>query len=174
MPPAPLHAIVVMGVSGVGKTTVAEVLARRLGWGFIDGDAFHPPSNVAKMRSGTPLTDEDRWPWFERLGAEIDRRRSAAERVVLACSALKRAYRKALIGGHRDVCLVYLQGSRDLIMSRLSERKGHYFPPHLLDSQLATLEEPDASERALIVGVENGIDDVVTEIIGKLDRQEAG
>jgi carbohydrate kinase (thermoresistant glucokinase family) len=172
MPPAPLHAIVVMGVSGVGKTTVAEVLAERLGWGFIDGDKFHPTSNVEKMRSGTPLTDADRWPWFERLRAEIDRRRPARERVVLACSALKRAYRKALIGDSRDVYLVHLQGRRELIMSRLSERKGHYFPAHLLDSQFATLEEPDASEHAVVAGVEGSIDDIVTEIIGKLDRKD--
>lgn len=171
MPPAPLHAIIVMGVSGVGKTTVAEVLARKLGWEFIDGDVFHPASNVAKMRSGTPLTDEDRWPWFERLAAEIDRRRPAGRRVVIACSALRRAYRKALIGDHRDVCLVYLRGSRELIMSRLNDRKGHYFPASLLDSQFAALEEPHPAEQALIFGVEGSIEDIVDQIAQELDHR---
>ena len=169
MAPAPLHAIIVMGVSGVGKTTVAEVLARRLEWEFIDGDKFHPASNVEKMRSGTPLTDEDRWPWFERLAAEIDRRRPAHQRVVIACSALKRAYRKALIDGHHDVLVIYLQGSRELIMSRLQDRKGHYFPATLLDSQFAALEEPDAAEHALIAGVEKNIEGIVEEILQRLD-----
>jgi len=171
MPPAPLHAIIVMGVSGVGKTTVAEVLARRLGWEFIDGDAFHPASNVEKMRSGTPLTDEDRWPWFERLAAEIDRRRSAGVRVVIACSALKRAYRAVLVGDRGDVCLVYLRGSRELIMSRLSDRKGHYFPPTLLDSQFAALEEPVPAEQALIFGVEGSIEEIADQIVQKLDHR---
>jgi len=168
MPPA-LHAILVMGVSGVGKTTVAEVLAAKLGWEFIDGDAFHPASNVEKMRSGTPLTDDDRWPWFARLAAEIDRRRPAGEHVVIACSALKRTYRKALVGEDRDVLVIYLQGSRELIMSRLNERKGHYFPASLLDSQFAALEEPDTSEHALIAGVEKNIDGLVEEILQRLD-----
>jgi len=170
MPTGPLHAIIVMGVSGVGKTTVAEVLAKRVGWAFLDADKFHPAGNVEKMRSGTPLTDDDRWPWFERIATEIDRRRAAGEPIVIACSALKHAYRKALIRRQSDVRLVYLRGSRELIMSRLEQRKGHYFPANLLDSQFATLEEPQASELAVIADVDKSIEDVVEEITRKLDQ----
>jgi carbohydrate kinase (thermoresistant glucokinase family) len=171
MPPAPLHAIIVMGVSGVGKTTVAAVLAQRLGWEFIDGDAFHPASNVEKMRGGIPLTDDDRWPWFARLAGEIDRRRPVGQPLVIACSALKRVYRKALTGDHRDVCTVYLQGDRKLIMQRLSGRKGHYFPATLLDSQFAVLEEPHPDEHALIFGADRGIEEIVDDIMRTLAQR---
>jgi carbohydrate kinase (thermoresistant glucokinase family) len=159
------RAVIVMGVSGVGKTTVAELLGRRLGWTFSDGDAFHPPANVAKMRSGTPLTDDDRWPWFRTIAGEIDRHRSAGQGFVIACSALKRAYRAILNDGRPDVRLVYLKGSRDLIMSRLQQRRGHYFPPGLLDSQFATLEEPLPVEKALVVAIDKPIDAIVDEIV---------
>jgi carbohydrate kinase (thermoresistant glucokinase family) len=159
------RAIVLMGVSGVGKTTVAEALAKRLGWVFSDGDAFHPPGNVAKMRSGTPLTDDDRWPWFRTIAAEIDRHRTAREGFVIACSALKRAYRAILMDGRPDVRLVYLKGDHDLIMSRLQQRKGHYFPASLLDSQFATLEEPLPDERAVIVAIDMPVDAIVDEIL---------
>jgi carbohydrate kinase (thermoresistant glucokinase family) len=164
----PPHAIITFGVSGSGKTTVAEVLAKRLGWSFVDGDAFHPAANVEKMRSGTPLTDEDRWPWLKAIAAEIARRRTAEDRVVIACSALKRAYRDVLVDGHPDVLLVHMKGSRELIMSRLAPRQGHYFPASLLDSQLATLEEPDASENALNVLIDKDVDAIVDEIVQAL------
>jgi carbohydrate kinase (thermoresistant glucokinase family) len=162
------HAIITFGVSGSGKTTVGEVLAKRLGWSFIDGDAFHPPSNVEKMRSGSPLTDDDRWPWLKAIAAEIARRRGAADRVVIACSALKRAYRDTLVDGHSDVLLVHMKGTRELIMSRLAPRQGHYFPAALLDSQFATLEEPDATENALTVIVDRDVDALVDEILRAL------
>jgi carbohydrate kinase (thermoresistant glucokinase family) len=165
---APPHAIITFGVSGSGKTTVAEVLAKRLGWSFVDGDAFHPVANVEKMRSGTPLTDEDRWPWLKAIAAEIARRRTAKDRVVIACSALKRAYRDILVDGHPDVLLVHMKGSRELIMSRLAPRQGHYFPASLLDSQLATLEEPDASENALNILIDKDVDAIVDEIVQAL------
>jgi len=162
------HAIITVGVSGSGKTTVGEVLAKRLGWSFIDGDAFHPAANVEKMRSGTPLTDDDRWPWLKAIAAEISRRRTAKDRVVIACSALKRAYRDVLVDGHSDVLLVHMKGTREQIMSRLAPRQGHYFPAALLDSQFAALEEPDASENALTVIVDRDVDALVDEILRAL------
>lgn len=162
---APPHAIITFGVSGSGKTTVAEVLAKRLGWNFVDGDAFHPAVNVEKMRSGTPLTDDDRWPWLKAIAAEIARRRATKDRVVIACSALKRAYRDILVDRHPDVLLVHMKGSRELIMSRLAPRQGHYFPASLLDSQFATLEEPDASENALNILIDKDVDAIVDEIV---------
>lgn len=169
--PDKTRAIVVMGVSGAGKTTVAEQLARRLGWTFRDGDAFHPPANVEKMRAGIPLTDDDRWPWFRTIAAEIDRHRAAAEGLVVACSALKRAYRAILTDGRPDVRLVYLKGSRDLIMDRLRLRKGHYFPASLLDSQFAALEEPLAGENAVIATIDKPVEAIVEEIARSLDAR---
>jgi carbohydrate kinase (thermoresistant glucokinase family) len=164
MPETP-YAIITMGVSGSGKTTVAEALAKRLGWSFVDGDAFHPPANVEKMRGGTPLTDDDRWPWLKAIAAEIARHRAANDRVVVACSALKRAYRDVLVDGHSDVLIVYMKGSRELIMRRLAPRQGHYFPASLLDSQFAALEEPDARERALTIDIDQDINAIIDEIV---------
>jgi carbohydrate kinase (thermoresistant glucokinase family) len=163
-----LHAIVTVGVSGSGKTTVAEALARRIGWQFCDGDKFHPASNVEKMRSGTPLTDEDRWPWLHAVAAEIARQRAPGEHIVVACSALKRAYRSILVAGNADVRLIYMQGSRDLIKSRLAPRTGHYFPASLLDSQFAALEEPTADEPAIAVDIGQPVEAIVEEIVRRL------
>ena len=134
--------VVTMGVSGSGKTTIARGIAAELGWTMVEGDAFHPPANVAKMSAGTPLTDDDRWPWLAAIAAEIDRLRASGQPAVVACSALKRAYRDVLIGNRADVWLVYLQGSRALIGGRMAARAGHFMPTALLDSQFATLEEP--------------------------------
>ncbi len=120
------------------------------------------------MRSGTALTDEDRWPWLRAVAAEIDRHRTAHKGFVVACSALKRAYRKILMEERPDVRLVYLEGDHELIMSRLAHRQGHYFPATLLDSQFATLEKPDASERAITIVVDKDIDTVVDEIVAAL------
>jgi gluconokinase len=132
-----------MGVSGSGKSTIGEPLAARLGWPFLDADEFHPPANVAKMASGVPLTDADRWPWLALLNAKLKNEKNA----VLACSALKQSYRDALATGLADCRFVHLRGSIELIRARLAERQHRYMPASLLDSQFATLEPPaDAIE----------------------------
>lgn len=143
---------IVMGVSGSGKSTIGEGLATRLGQPFIDGDSLHPQANRDKMARGIPLDDADRQPWFEAIMAEMDRHRASGESLVLACSALKRRYRDFLRSGHDDVRFVYLRAPRELLAERLGHRSGHFFDPTLLDSQLATLEEPSTDE-ALIVDV---------------------
>jgi carbohydrate kinase (thermoresistant glucokinase family) len=163
-----LHAMIVMGVAGSGKTTVAEALAKRIRWAFKDGDAFHPQSNVEKMRSGQPLTDDDRWPWLRAIAAEIDRVIAAGGHVIIACSALKRAYREILVGPRTGVRLIYLKGDRDIILRRLQARRGHFMPPQLLDSQLATLEEPGADERAIAVNIDAPIEAIVDEVLRRL------
>ncbi len=145
--------LVVMGVSGSGKTTVAALLAGRLGWEYGDADDFHSPANVRKMHGGTPLGDEDRWPWLRAMAAWIDATRSVGRHGVLACSALKRAYRTVLVGARADVRLVYLRGDKALISSRQAARHGHFMPASLVDSQFATLEEPGAEEHPLTVSV---------------------
>ncbi len=134
--------VVMMGVCGCGKTTIGRGVAEALGWSFLDADDFHPPANVAKMASGIPLTDEDRWPWLDRLRDELAAVNRRGEHAVLACSALKRAYR-ARLAAAGDVRFVYLKGDRETIAGRLGSREGHYMPASLLDSQLAALEEPD-------------------------------
>ena len=130
--------VVVMGVSGAGKSTIGRLLAERLGWRFLDADEFHPPQNVAKMRAGTPLTDEDRWPWLRNLNSMLKQEANA----VLACSALKEIYRQRLVDGIDDNKLVFLKGEKSLIRSRLDARQHKYMPASLLDSQFATLEPP--------------------------------
>jgi len=153
--------IVVMGVSGVGKTTVGMLLARALGAEFAEGDSYHPPANVEKMRNGAPLDDEDRWPWLQILAAELDTWLAEGRDVVLACSALKRAYRDLLAYGRPEVRFVYLKGEAALLRARLDQRRGHYMPPTLLASQLAALEEPDD---ALTIDV-SGPPEVIVEQI---------
>ena len=133
--------VVVMGVSGSGKSTLGSQLAERLGVPFLDADEFHPPENVAKMAAGTPLTDQDRWPWLARLNAELRKE----QRAVLACSALKDSYRRALSQGLADCRFVHLRGSLELIRSRLQERQHRYMPASLLESQFATLEPPQGA-----------------------------
>jgi gluconokinase len=162
-------ALVVMGVSGSGKSTIAEHLAARIGWRYVDGDLFHPPANVAKMSAGHPLTDEDRWPWLRAIAAEIDRLAAAGARAVVACSALKRAYRDILVHGRDDVRIVFLDGSKDLIAQRLAARKGHFMPPGLLDSQFKTLEPPQASERPITVSIDTSVDGIVDDIVRQLE-----
>jgi gluconokinase len=162
---------VMMGVSGSGKTTIAKGVAGREGWRLVEGDSFHPPANVAKMQSGTPLNDEDRWPWLQAIAREIDAIRARGESAVVASSALKRAYRDILIGDRPDVVLVYLLGSKDLIAGRMAARQGHFMPPTLLDSQFATLEEPGAAEHPIVVSIEPPPNEIVDEVVRKLKER---
>ena len=161
-------ALVVMGVSGSGKSTVAGRLAIRLNWTFEDGDRFHPASNVAKMSAGRPLTDQDRWPWLRAISDEIDRACKAGQHLVIACSALKRAYREVLVHGRNDVRIIYLKGTRDLIANRLALRKNHFMPPGLLDSQFGTLEPPAAHENPITVSIDATVEAIVEDIVGQL------
>jgi gluconokinase len=172
-------ALVVMGVSGSGKSTIADKLAERLGWSYEDGDKFHPASNVAKMSAGQPLTDADRWPWLQAIADEIDRVCQAGRHAVVACSALKRAYREILVHGRDDVRIIYLDGTQELIANRLAQRKGHFMPPGLLTSQFKTLEPPDISENPVTVSIDASVNAIIDDIIGKLelnpvDRKPAG
>jgi len=159
--------IVLMGVSGSGKTTVGVPLAQALGGEFAEGDDYHPPANVAKMRQGIPLDDADRRPWLETLSAEIGNWLAADRTVVLACSALKRSYRAILRGGRPEVRFVHLQGDGSLIRGRLAGRRGHYMPTTLLDSQLAALEEPQG---AIVVAIDRPPAEIVASILTALGR----
>jgi len=143
--------LVMMGVSGSGKTTVAKELAGRLGWAFEEGDSLHPAFNIAKMHAGIPLTDEDRLPWLERVAAWIDAQRAKKQPGIITCSALKHSYRRIIIGDRPEVRLVYLRGGKDVIAEHLAGRQGHFMPASLLWTQIDTLEEPDPSEDPLIV-----------------------
>lgn len=166
--------LVVMGVSGSGKSTTGLMLARRLDREFEDGDWFHPQANVDKMHSGIPLTDEDRRPWLEAIAAWIDQTRAAGRHGVVACSALKRAYRAILVGDRPDVSVVYLQGARDLIARRMAARSGHFMPPALLDSQFATLEEPGPDERPIVVSIDARPREIVDAILTELGARHEG
>lgn len=161
-------ALVVMGVSGSGKTTIGEVLAARLGWRYEDADTFHPAANVAKMSAGQPLTDEDRWPWLKAIAAEIDRVCETGGHVVIGCSALRRVYRDILVHGRTDIRIVYLAGSQQLIAGRLSRRQGHFMPAALLASQFRTLEPPGEAEHALTVSIDAPVDAIVDDILDQL------
>jgi gluconokinase len=166
-------ALVVMGVSGSGKSTIADKLAERLNWSYEDGDKFHPAGNVAKMSAGHPLTDEDRWPWLQAIAGEIDRVCNAGQHAVIACSALKRTYRDILVHGRNDVRIVYLKGTQELIANRLAQRQGHFMPPGLLASQFKTLEPPDVSENPVTVSIDASVDAIVDDIIGQLGLSSA-
>ena len=167
MSTAPL-AVVVMGVCGCGKSTVGERLARELGALFIEGDAFHPPANVARMAAGIALTDADRQGWLEALAAQLADARRAGRSVVLACSALKRRYRDVLRLGAPDLRVVHLAGDRAMLAARLAARQGHYMPASLLDSQLATLETPDPDERAITLDAGAPTDTLVQSALTQL------
>ena len=161
--------LILMGVCGCGKTLIGSMLAERLGGVFEDADDFHPAPNKAKMTAGIPLTDEDRWPWLQAIADEIDRLCASGERAVLACSALKRAYRDILVHGRDDIRIVFLDGSQELIAERLAARKGHFMPPDLLASQFRTLERPGANERPIIVSIDAPVEQIVDDIVSQLN-----
>ena len=160
--------IVLMGVSGCGKTAVGEALSDALGWQFYDGDDFHPSENVAKMAQGIPLTDEDREPWLENLHDLISKAVADSEPIVLACSALKQTYRDKLRSGNPGTVFVHLKGDFDLIFSRMQERKNHYMRPEMLRSQFETLEEP---ADALVVNIDKDVASIVEQIIQELNLE---
>jgi carbohydrate kinase (thermoresistant glucokinase family) len=165
--------LIVMGVSGCGKSTLAHALAERLGLQMVDGDDLHTPESVAKMRSGVALHDEDRWPWLDRVGDHLAQADDARGRVV-ACSALKRAYRDRIRARAGEVCFVFLQGDFALIERRMSQRVGHYMQPGLLDSQFRTLEVPQADETDVItLPITDPVDHLVSQALAALQAHQA-
>ncbi|MCB9134407.1 MAG: gluconokinase [Anaerolineales bacterium] len=166
--PSPL-ALVVMGVSGCGKTSVGVALSQRLGWPFFDGDDFHPPANIAKMAAGLPLNDNDRTPWLANLHDLIARHQTEGHPMVLACSALKEIYRQQLAMGNPGTIFVYLKGDFNLIFARMQARQGHYMKPEMLRSQFETLEAPS---NALTLDIHQSLEEMVTEILRQLDKYE--
>ena len=168
-------AIVVMGVSGSGKSTLGGMLAAELHCPFLEGDSFHPDANVAKMRAGEPLDDDDRWPWLDALGAAAGQAAAARGRVIVACSALKHSYRDRIAAAIAAPTLfVLLEVSTDELERRMGNRPGHYMPKSLLDSQLRTLERPGADECALTLDAELPIRELCDEIYAYLDRASIG
>ncbi|WP_338662867.1 gluconokinase [Pararoseomonas sp. SCSIO 73927] len=162
--------VLVMGVSGAGKTTIARLLAERLGWAYLEGDDLHPAANVAKMASGTPLTDEDRWPWLRDIAAQIDGWLAEGRCGVVTCSALKRRYRDVLIGGRAGVRLVYLRGATDLLSPRIAARAGHFMPATLLESQFAALEPPTEDEHPIVIVPDRPPEALVGSVVEALGR----
>ena len=165
------RAIIVMGVSGCGKTSVAEGLAASLGAVFIEGDSLHPAVNVDKMSHGIALTDEDRWPWLDTVGRAMADVLAGNGSVVVSCSALKKAYRDRLrfsAGG--ELAFVFLKGSRELLMSRMAAREGHFMPVSLLDSQLATLQDPSGEPGVVTVDIDASIEAIVASALDGLNR----
>jgi carbohydrate kinase (thermoresistant glucokinase family) len=160
--------LVVMGVAGTGKSTVAGLLAERLNWELQEGDDLHPPANVAKMSAGTPLTDEDRWPWLDAIAAWMGRKADRGEPGIVTCSALKRSYRDRL--RRPNVIFVFLNGPREVIEARMAARKHHYMPVSLLHSQLATLEPPTADENVLMVNLSAAPEEEVAQVLRSLEN----
>lgn len=159
---------VIMGVSGCGKSEIGAAVARALGARFIDGDDLHPASNIAKMTAGQALSDADRWPWLDQVGAALLAEQGA---VVLGCSALKRRYRDAIrsaAGG--DVCFLHLAGKREVIAARMQARAGHFMPPALLDSQFAALEPPEADEHAITVDIDQPPEGVIASLLAQISK----
>ena len=171
-PPPDLAAVIIMGVSGCGKSTIGALLASQLRWEFEDADWLHPAANVDKMHNGIPLTDEDRWPWLAAIAAWIDRSRHSGGGAVVACSALKRRYRDVLIGDRPDVRLVYLKGDEALIARRIATRHEHFMPRSLLHSQFEALEEPGPDENPIIVSIEPQPREIVAKILSALNMVE--
>lgn len=164
--------VVIMGVSGSGKSTIGSLLAARVQWEFEDADWFHPAANVDKMHNGFPLTDEDRWPWLRAMATWIDETREAGRHGVLACSALKRRYRDVLIGQRSDIRLVYLKGDEVLMARRLAARHEHFMPASLLHSQFAALEEPREDENPITISVEPPPREIVAQILSSIGMAE--
>ncbi|MBA1350114.1 gluconokinase [Rhizobium sp. WYCCWR 11146] len=163
------HAIIVMGVSGCGKSSVGEKLAEALHLAFVEGDALHPAANVEKMSKGIPLTDEDRMPWLDRIGEDMKASMEKSEGIIVSCSALKRIYRdrlRAAVGG--NLFFVYLEGSKALLMKRMGERKGHFMPASLLESQLATLEPPTGELGVVTVDIDDTIEGIAATALKSL------
>jgi gluconokinase len=169
----PVNVVVIMGVSSSGKTTTASLLSESLGWPFRDADSFHPPANVEKMSRGVPLNDSDRAPWLAAIAAWIQTRIAMGETGIVTCSALKRAYRDALMAGRPGARLVHLVGDRTLIGERMARRKNHFMPTSLLDSQFAALEPPTPDENVLSVPVSTSPTRVVGLIIAQLGLEPA-
>jgi gluconokinase len=163
--------IVLMGVSGCGKSTVGAELAQKLGWPFRDADSFHPPANIEKMSQSIALTDEDRWPWLDAIAAWIDERLAGRQPAIVSCSGLKRAYRTRIGAKRPGVRLVYLLGSQDMIAARLAMRTDHFMPANLLASQFATLEEPGPDEKPLVIGIAMPPSYIATSIVTGLGAQ---
>ena len=166
--------VVVMGVSGSGKTTVARVLAERLGWAYLEGDDLHPPHNVASMSAGTPLTDDERRPWLELIGRWVDERGAAGDSAALTCSALRRAYRDVLRDGRPTLTFCHLTVDATMVERRMVLRTGHFMPASLLPSQLATLEPLAADEPGITVSVDAQPAAIVAEVVRRLDLRPAG
>jgi gluconokinase len=162
--------VIVMGVSGSGKSTIGTLLAERLNWKFEDADQFHPAVNVDKMHKGIALTDDDRWPWLRAIAAWIDKTHSSGGHGVIACSALKREYRDVLVGDRADIRLVYLNGGKELIAHRLSTRHGHFMPSSLLHSQFIALEEPTADEKPIVISIVPQPNEIVLQILSALSN----
>ena len=160
--------VVVMGVAGTGKSTVAKELSRRSGWVFAEGDEFHPQANVAKMTAGIPLDDDDRWPWLRSIAAWIGERERAGEDAVVTCSALKRAYRDLLRDGHPSVWFAHVATPPRVLEERMRNRKGHFMPPSLLPSQLAMLEQLAPDEPGVVIVDEGTPEDVVDHLVAAL------
>jgi gluconokinase len=160
--------MVVMGVAGAGKSTLARALANELGVRFLEGDDLHPAANVAKMRRGEPLTDADRWPWFSAVAAWIDARAAARESAVVACSALKRSYRQVLGQGRPFVRFVHVAGSPELVAERMAGRQDHYFPASLIASQFEALEPPGADEEVVVVDMTLPVAAQVAQVVAEL------
>jgi gluconokinase len=163
--------IVVMGVSGAGKTSAAQEITRQLGWDYIEGDDLHPEANVAKMAAGTPLDDDDRWPWLRRIAEVIGEHEAAGTSLVVTCSALKRSYRDLLREGHPSVWFAHVDVPREVLAARLAARTNHYMPPSLLDSQLATLEPLGDDEPGDVIAGNGPLDATVAAVLSDL-REE--
>jgi carbohydrate kinase (thermoresistant glucokinase family) len=176
--PRPARIVIVMGVSSSGKSAVGQALSRTLGAPFLDGDQFHPPANKEKMRSGVPLTDDDRWPWLEILAVALSEAADDKGVAVGACSALKRSYRDFIIEkAGEPVLFLHLDGTREVLMARIAARRHEFMPASLLDSQLATLERPAPDENAIVLSITDPVEAIATkaaQVLGRARTDERG